>query len=200
MKRKLGGNMKLIKASFIAFLITMIISSFILFFTLDIGETPEKSEVIIVAGGQLYRESKAKELLEQGYSTSNKVIVSPITQNQKNARPPINDDIVNPDNIIAEPKATSTWTNATESIKIMEQHGWKSAIVVTSDFHTRRTKMAFERAKGNKDLKFIYVSAYPKRSDYKNSYLTNKINRKWALHEIYKYWGYWFGLYYFVDL
>nr|WP_276934675.1 hypothetical protein [Globicatella sulfidifaciens] len=47
--------MKLIKASFIAFLITMIISSFILFFTLDIGETPEKSEVIIVAGGQLYR-------------------------------------------------------------------------------------------------------------------------------------------------
>ncbi len=128
------------------------------------------------------------------------MIVSPITQNQKNARPPINDDIVNPDNIIAEPKATSTWTNATESIKIMEQHGWKSAIVVTSDFHTRRTKMAFERAKGNKDLKFIYVSAYPKRSDYKNSYLTNKINRKWALHEIYKYWGYWFGLYYFVDL
>lgn len=34
--------MKLIKASFIAFLITMIISSFILFFTLDIGEIPEK--------------------------------------------------------------------------------------------------------------------------------------------------------------
>ena len=75
--------MKLIKASFIAFLITMIISSFILFFNLDIGETPEKSDVIIVAGGQLYREAKAKDLLEQGYSTSNKVIVSPITQNQK---------------------------------------------------------------------------------------------------------------------
>lgn len=198
MKRKLGGNMKLIKASFIAFLITMIISSFILFFTLDIGEKPEKSDVIIVAGGQLYRE--AKEFLEQGYSTSHKVIVSPITQNQKNARPPINDDIVNPDNIIAEPKATSTWTNATESIKIMEQHGWKSAIVVTSDFHTRRTKMAFERAKGNKNLKFIYVSAYPKKSNQKNSYLANKNNRNWALHEIYKYWGYWFGLYYFFDL
>ena len=192
--------MKLIKASFIAFLITMIISSFILFFTLDIGETPEKSDVIIVAGGQLYREAKAKELLEQGYSTSHKVIVSSITQNQKNARPPINDDIVNPDNIIAEPNATSTWTNATESIKIMELHGWKSAIVVTSDFYTRRTKMAFERAKGNKDLKFIYVSAYPKQSDQKYSYLNNKNNRKLALHEIYKYWGYWFGLYYFVDL
>lgn len=191
--------MKLIKTSFIAFLITMIISSFILFFTLDIGETPEKSDVIIVAGGQLYREAKAKELLEQGYSISHKVIVSPITQNRKNARPPINDDIVNPDNIIAEPKATSTWTNATESIKIMKQQGWKTAIVVTSDFHTRRTKMAFERAKRNKDLKFIYVSAYPKQSDYKNSYLTNKNNRKWALHEIYKYWGYWFGLYYYID-
>ncbi|MHA3225961.1 YdcF family protein [Globicatella sulfidifaciens] len=192
--------MKLIKASFIAFLITMIISSFILFFTLDIGETPEESDVIIVAGGQLYREAKAKELLEQDYSTSNKVIVSPITQNQKNARPPINDDIVNPDNIIAEPKATSTWTNATESIKIMDHHGWKSAIVVTSDFHTRRTKMSFERAKGNKDLNFIYVSAYPKQSNHKNSYLSNKNNRKWALHEIYKYWGYWFGLYYYIDI
>lgn len=159
----------------------------------------KKSDVIIVAGGQLYREAKAKELLEQGYSNSNKVVVSPITQNQKNARPPINDDIVNPDNIIAEPLATSTWTNATESIKIMEQHGWKTAIVVTSDFHTRRTKMAFERAKRNKDLKFIYVSAYPKQSDYKNSYLTYKINRKWALYEIYKYWGYWLGSYYYID-
>lgn len=192
--------MKLIKASFISFLITMIIFSFILFFSLDIGEKPENSDVIIVAGGQLYREAKAKELLERGYSNSNKVIVSPITQNQKNARPPINDDIVNPDNIIAEPLATSTWTNATESIKIMEQHGWKTAIVVTSDFHTRRTKMAFERAKGNNNLKFIYVSAYPKKSDQKNSYLTNKNNRKWALHEIYKYWGYLFGLYYYIDL
>ncbi|MGX7105040.1 hypothetical protein [Globicatella sanguinis] len=79
--------MKLIKASFIAFLITMIISSFILFFTLDIGETPEKSDIIIVVGGQLYRETKAKELLEQGYSTSNKVIVWPSLKIKKCSSP-----------------------------------------------------------------------------------------------------------------
>ena len=58
-----------------------LIFSVYLYVNLDINEKPKISDIIIVArgGGQIYRETKAKELLEQGYSQSNKVIISPIT-------------------------------------------------------------------------------------------------------------------------
>lgn len=182
------------------FLLIILLLSVLLFFNLDINEKPIKSDVIIALGGQYYRETKAIELLKQGYSKSNKVILSPITQNQKNARPPFTEDLVNRENIIAEPNATSTWTNATESIKVMEKHGWKSAIVVTSDFHTRRSRLAFERAKGDKDLTFNYVSVYPIIKGQEMHYLKYQPNWSWAFREIYKYWGYLIQLYYFIDL
>lgn len=171
-----------------------------IYYNLDIGQSPQVSDVIIVAGGQTYRETKAKELLNQGYSRSNKVIISPISEQGMLSRKEYNELIVNPANIEIEDKATSTWTNATESIKIMEKRGWKSAIVVTSDFHTRRTRLAFERAARGKGISFVYVSAYPQVNGQIQKYLDYQPNQSWALSEIPKYWGYVFGLYDVVDL
>ncbi|WLR49236.1 YdcF family protein [Halobacillus litoralis] len=46
--------------------------------------------------------------------------------------------------IFEEPSATSTYENATLSKNIMEEEGFSSALVVTSDYHSRRTKMTFD--------------------------------------------------------
>ena len=169
-------------------------------FHLDIGDAPQNSDVFIVAGGQIYRESKAKELLDQGYCLSNKVIVSPISEYSFNSRKQINQTSINPENIEVERNATSTWTNATESIKAMQKKGWKSAIVVTSDFYTRRTRLSFERAVRGKKLYFTYVSPYLLINGEYQNYMKNKSNEDCAKIEIPKYWGYLLGLYDMIDL
>lgn len=47
--------------------------------------------------------------------------------------------------IVLEPKAENTIENACYSARIIKQHGWKSAEVVTSASHLPRTGMIFSR-------------------------------------------------------
>jgi uncharacterized SAM-binding protein YcdF (DUF218 family) len=47
--------------------------------------------------------------------------------------------------IVLEPQATSTMENACFSERIMQQHGWRSAEVVTSEYHLPRSGMIFSR-------------------------------------------------------
>lgn len=186
---------------FILLIIFAIVSwTIYVYYHLDIGEQPQISDVIIVPGGQIYRETKAKELLELGYSRSNKVILSPISLKSKLLRKESNLKIVDPINIVVEEKSTSTMTNAKESIKVMEKNRWKSAIIVTSDFHMRRTRLAFERASHNKEISFTYVSAYPEVNGVYKKYLEYEPNNSWVKAEILKYWGYVLGLYDIFDL
>ncbi|MFB9989356.1 ElyC/SanA/YdcF family protein [Bacillus benzoevorans] len=54
-------------------------------------------------------------------------------------------------------KATSTYKNALYSKGIILEHGIKSALVVTSNYHMRRTRLAFERVFHDTDVSFTYV-------------------------------------------
>jgi uncharacterized SAM-binding protein YcdF (DUF218 family) len=45
--------------------------------------------------------------------------------------------------IFLEKRATSTYENALCSLDILKRNGWHSAIVVTSPYHLRRTRLAF---------------------------------------------------------
>ena len=47
--------------------------------------------------------------------------------------------------IVLEPQATSTIENACFSERIMQQHGWRSAEVITSAYHLPRSGMIFSR-------------------------------------------------------
>lgn len=189
---------RLLKYIFVMLLLAGEWSAYV-YYHLDIGQAPQEADVIIIAGGQTYRETKAKELLDAGYSRSQKIIISPISESAQMIRPPYHGVLVNAGDIISEREATSTWTNATKSIEVMERYGFKSAIVVTSDFHTRRTRMAFERAGRGKDLTFTYVSAYPKVDGQEVGYLDYGPNATWVRSEMVKYWGYLLGLYYVYD-
>jgi len=166
------------------------------FLGLDQGEAPEQLDVIIVAEGSSDRSYRGAELLSEGYSSSKQLIVSPATA--INLSYYFNAGAER-DQLILE-EATSTWTNATNTIEIMEENNWESAIVVTTDYHTRRTQLAFERTSRGKDMVFTYVSSYHEVNGEPISYLDHSAGRRSGLFETFKYFGYVLGLYHIIDM
>jgi uncharacterized SAM-binding protein YcdF (DUF218 family) len=51
------------------------------------------------------------------------------------------------ENIFLETKSKNTYENAVFSQTIMQQNNWKSALIVTSDFHTKRSCWIFHKLK-----------------------------------------------------
>jgi len=49
------------------------------------------------------------------------------------------------DAIVLESNSQTTYTNAIESAAIIKKNGWKKVLLVTSAYHMRRSKLAFER-------------------------------------------------------
>ncbi|MDR7542819.1 MAG: YdcF family protein [Armatimonadota bacterium] len=47
------------------------------------------------------------------------------------------------DRVVLDDQSTSTQDNARHSARLMERHGWKRAILVTSPYHTRRAAVIF---------------------------------------------------------
>ncbi|MGX7108540.1 YdcF family protein [Facklamia miroungae] len=169
---------------------------------LDIGQPPQKAEVVIVPGGELVRPLKAAELVKAGYASSNQLMMSPLNEVYEDK--PLIDHLTKAGltrgQILAENEATSTWTNAKNTIAMMEEKGWQSALVVTTDYHTRRTRLAFERASRGKDFVFYYVSAHLKnRQGEEVAYPESPKALRIMASEVYKYIGYLLKLYYWID-
>ena len=83
----------------------------------------------------------------------------------------------------------------------MEENNWNSALVVTTDYHTRKTHLSFERAALGEDMDFTYVSTYYEEDDGEPmTYLGHKPGWVTGIRETAKYFGYLFGLYHVIDL
>lgn len=174
----------------------LIVTSVIDSFNHESTDKPEKADVIIMlGGGDKGRMEKAAELYHEGYA---KYVM--ITPESKDIYPQSTEFAlalgIAEEAIIEEYEATSTYTNATESLKIMDEHGFHSALVVTSDYHLKRSKMIYDRvSNGQHDLKYIAALGTEGESWNERSYA----NRIW-FSEFYKLWGYRLGLYTFIDV
>lgn len=178
------------------FLVFFFILFLSIFISLDQGEEAQVSDVIIVAGGSPNRTYKAADLFLEGYS--NQVMESPLTENILQTY--LSLGVPRENLVLDEQAATSTWTNATHTIEIMEEKGWDSAIIVTTDYHIKRTRLSYERAARGKDLDFTYVSSYPERDGQPLRYKSYQAGRHSGRREIFKYFGYLLGFYHVVDL
>lgn len=178
---------------FLVFPVVLFLSIFV---SLDQGQTPQPADVIIVAGGSPNRSYKAADLFLEGYS--NQIMESPITESILETYLYLG--VPKENLVLAEQEATSTWTNATHTIEIMEEEGWDSALIVTTDYHIKRTRLSFERAARGKNLDFTYVSSYPEREGKLLSYKDYQAGRRSGRREVFKYLGYLAGLYHFIDL
>lgn len=122
---------------------------------LVINEKPKKSDVVIVlSGGGIERIEKAVELYKQGYAPY--IMIS--NGKEDNLYAAMINMGVPPNSIILENKASSTTESAYFTKELMIQHKFKSAIVVSSNFHMRRVKSNYEKAFSNNNSKLLYCS------------------------------------------
>lgn len=49
-----------------------------------------------------------------------------------------------------------TFLEALKTVRMMERHGLRSAIIISSSYHMRRVRVAFNKARGKKQLRFFY--------------------------------------------
>lgn len=116
---------------------------------LVVSDTPQKSDIIIILSGDKgERMEEGARLFHEGYA--DKILVSGgVIYNNVTAASLIKlhamDLKIDEDKILTEDKADSTYENALFCKSILKEHNYRSAIIVTSNYHTRRTKMIFER-------------------------------------------------------
>ncbi|WP_414043541.1 YdcF family protein [Macrococcus animalis] len=164
----------------------------------DHGDKPKKSDVIImIDGGDSGRYTETGRFYEEKYAP--KVMISPAIEDKNglNNVKAVEEAGVPSEAIIKEMKATSTWTNATETLKLMKKNNLKSALVVTSDYHATRTKLAYKRANKDYDYDISVVGVKSKDGLKWNEYQAGKDQ---AFREAYILPAYWLGLYKIIDL
>ena len=105
---------------------------------LIVNEEPQKADVIIVLSGGSERLPYGARLYQSGYA--DKVLIS--GESARIPRLPSSMGIPE-SSLLLEGQSTTTFENAKYSLKIVQAHGYKSAIVVTSPYHTRRASIIF---------------------------------------------------------
>lgn len=78
----------------------------------------------------------------------------------------------------------------------MRENEFKSALVVTSDYHLKRTKMIYDKI-NDEQYELTYIAALS--ADGKPWHERPHAKRIW-FSEFYKLWGYKLGLYNFIDV
>ncbi len=170
--------------------------SLIILANLNVGEEPRESDVIIVASGSIDRDYRAGMLYWQDYSKSGKIIVSPLQPPAQVAYVTMG---ISSEQIIEEPDATSTYTNATNTLEMMNEYGFTSAIVVTSDYHQLRTRMIYERVNRNYGFDLNFVASYHQHNGIAKPWYKNPVLWFPAIREVFYFYGYLFGLYHWID-
>jgi uncharacterized SAM-binding protein YcdF (DUF218 family) len=126
---------------------------------LVVNEAPKKTDVIILLSGDVGRMEKAIELMNEGYA--DRIIVTR-TDGHGYGEIRLSSLIrsgVSESAIIPEYQATSTYTNAVYSKSLMEQYGFKSALVVSSNYHMRRVSYTFNKVYNHSGIDLTYVDA-----------------------------------------
>jgi uncharacterized SAM-binding protein YcdF (DUF218 family) len=133
---------------------------------LVISDDVVKSDVIILLGGEgdsSERSKKAAELFKSGYATkvlltdgtfnsSDKMEIEKLTSRVEALGVPGT-------SILLEDKSQSTFENAKFTKQILKKEGLKKALVVTTDWHTLRTKLTFEKVYRNSGIQIHYIAA-----------------------------------------
>lgn len=113
-----------------------------------------KADVLITLGGDSEREIYAAELYRLGLAP--KIIMSGCGSSASKMANKAIKAGVDAGDILLEEYAESTYENALYSKEIVLAQNFKSAIIVTSPYHMRRTKLAFERVFKNTGVKLLY--------------------------------------------
>ncbi len=162
---------------------------------LVVNQAPRGSDVIVVlAGGSENRVKLGIELFKQGFGAnmlfSGKTPIarnitaaeSMAVQSERSGVPK--------EKIVLEDKSTSTYENAIFTKQLLEISNYKSAIIVTSNYHMRRTMLVFNKAFKDTDIKLTYCASEDK-SFKPNGWYTDNYSSDLVFSEYIKTVGYW---------
>lgn len=167
------------------------------------NEAPQKSDVIIILGGGVDRDihdtgpavdhrlDKGIELWQNKYA--NYIIVAgglvkktSYTEADKLMEYALARGVPASE-VVKESRSLNTYENALFSQKIMKQKGWQTALVTTSDYHTKRACEIFRKLKMN--VKCVAASVPQDRPSYRLDYF-RAILREYAATVYYWLKGY----------
>lgn len=139
---------------------------------LIVDQTPtEASAILVLGGGSSSRLDRALELYQAGQAplviTSGE---SPRLPDFEQTFAELAADYlvrrgVPPDVISMMKDTTSTYEEAENSLRLAQDQGFTSFLVVTDDYHTRRSSLVFRRVYRDSNVRLIFVAA---RSDWFN--------------------------------
>lgn len=116
---------------------------------LIVDEQPQKADVIIILAGDLgARTEKGAALWREGYAPYIIVSGGTVYHNTNIGELMAQHAVelgVPRQFIIVEPLAQTTFQNAVYSKAAMQQYGFNSAIIVSSDYHMQRVRLIFHR-------------------------------------------------------
>lgn len=158
----------------------------------------EKADAIVVfSGDNGPRTERAVELLKEGYADylilSGGKVYDDVTMAElmKNHAIKLG---VDESKILIDDEAATTNENAEFTADIIEENNFKSVIVVTSDYHTRRSKLAMEKALEDTliDGEKVSVSVTPSKEEkFTTKWLTSGNSVLMVISEYLKLAGYW---------
>ena len=158
----------------------------------------EKSDAIAVFSGDSgSRTERAVELLKEGYADylilSGGKVYDDVTMAElmKNHAIKLG---VDESKILIDDEASTTNENAEFTADIIEENNFKSVIVVTSDYHTRRSKLAMEKSLENTliDGEKVSVTVTPSKEEkFTTKWWTSGNSVLMVISEYLKLMGYW---------
>jgi len=138
---------------------------------LIVTDKPEKCDVIVaLAYPRDMRVRHAIRLYKQGYGqyvafnfgVGPRTNVPNIFRNEPKASPRsiakdfARDSGVPPDRIITQADTTGTYEEAVQLKSLMRQRGFRSALIVTSELHTRRAAMVFHKVFRGENVRLLF--------------------------------------------
>lgn len=146
------------------------------------------ADAAIAIAGDGARAKEAASLVQQGYAQWLIVSGGPYGRGLNSADTMVRNAIrvgIPRDRILVDRQATATIENSTRTADLMQQHGLRSAILVTSTYHMRRSILIFRREFGRRGLD---VRAHPAHEAFfdVNRWWTRDFERRLVLGEYLK--------------
>jgi len=119
---------------------------------LVVDDEPGRADVLVVLEGDSERDLYAVQLYQLGLAP--KIIISGCGGGQKAQA--VAAAGVREKDILVDDKSENTYQNAVYSKDIIAAQNFKSAIIITSPYHMRRTKLVFGRVFSGAGVKLLY--------------------------------------------
>jgi uncharacterized SAM-binding protein YcdF (DUF218 family) len=113
----------------------------LLYVFLDVRQQPHLADFIVILGGRANRPETAIELYRQGYA--HRILASGDPPMVRSYLQILHSAGIPDEVILTNDRGTSTWNEAQQVLEILQQHGARSALVITDAVHTRRSEATY---------------------------------------------------------